>query len=442
MPTRLGQQVIDGSAASGAVQVTVPAGTTLVVAFWSHWHETTASTMSVLALGGEDLDVIIESSARIPTGDHSGVGIAALENPPSGSQQLEWAWSGGGARTEGGEIVLIYFSGTHPETPVRAGAAIMTGTFANDVSVDIPSEQGDTILAFGQRFSTGLLSVQVAGVTVTPFLEDVVNSHSFQLVEAPASSGSTTTVSLTDEWFSSVAALALPAAPATGATASGSPALPGLALVATAAAIMQASAALAAPALAIAGTASAHVQATATTALPAPAVAGAAQARAAATGALVLPALSASGSSASVPSSAAEGTLAFPALATSGRATAAATASGSLELRALAASGNAAARVAATGILALAGLDTGGAAQAPVVAGGALALPALMVSGTAAQRLIGAIRLTVEVRPAVMSRAMLVRPAVGTEAAVTPGIGVGATARAAVEVDTVVSPGG
>lgn len=341
---------------------------------------------------------------------------------------------------------VVQVDGLHPSTPHGPTLSSAVPDPPEVTSLSLPDlggfgEGSIAIFAAGFEDSSQVLEVQAGSEQLG---DQIVGTDTRVFVLGTSTTDTTPGV----QWQAAgngcglVGAIFHAASSAGAVTGTSSLSLPALAIASVAAAIVQAGAALGLPAPAVTATATATVQAEATIALPALGASGAATAPATASGALALPALTVVGSSSSLPSTTATGALGLPALAIAGTATAPATAGAVLALPGLATEGTAVAPVAAGAGLVLAGLDVSGEAAALASAGGNLALPALGIAAAAAQQLIGALQVTVEVAPAVRCRAVVVRPAVGTEAAVGPGVDVGATAGAAVAVATTVSPGG
>lgn len=200
---------IDMSAGDGSTTVTVPADATAVVAFWSHWDGNAGSTLSSLTLNGAGFTIQSQIAEGI-SADDPGVGVATLVNPSTGSQTVAWTWSAGGARAEGGELVLVWVKGVNTSDLVRA-AGTDSGTASDNVAVTIASETTDLLLAFAQSFSTG-----TPVLDGTLFINDAaLNSQDYDASEVTPSATSTT-VNMTGESYSSMAAITLKEAAAGG----------------------------------------------------------------------------------------------------------------------------------------------------------------------------------------------------------------------------------
>src|SRR5690606_24955418 len=153
MPSRTGTaSLVDASGGNGSTSVDVPANCNAVVAFWSHWNFDSGSTLSGLTLDGDSFLPAEAELAEGVTPDESGVGVAVLLNPSTGTQTLAWTWSDGEARPEGGGIVLVYIQDANTADPVR-DAAVDSATSNIDVSVTIDTESDDLVLGFAGSFN-------------------------------------------------------------------------------------------------------------------------------------------------------------------------------------------------------------------------------------------------------------------------------------------------
>jgi len=192
---------VNASAGNGSTTVTVPSDATAVVAFWSHWDGNANSTLSSLTLGGSAF-TIQSQVAEGATSNESGHGVATLVNPATGSQTLAWTWSAGGARSEGGWIVVIYIKGCDTSNLVRS-----SGVDANvgglDVQVTLNTQSTDLVLATAQAYN------QAPAISGSVFLNNIsVNLHQYDASEVTAGASSTT-VTMTNEEYSSMAAIAI-----------------------------------------------------------------------------------------------------------------------------------------------------------------------------------------------------------------------------------------
>jgi hypothetical protein len=204
-PVRTGTaSQVDASASSGSASVTVPSDATGVVAFWGHWSNNNNSTLSTLTLNSVSMLPAKSEIAEGATTDEIGVGAAFLASPSTGSQTLAWAWSAGGARVEGGEIVLVYVKDLHASTPYRA-AATDVGTGSGDVSVNVSSETTDLLLAWAVNSPGG----GNPGIDGTVFINNgTVNGEIYDASEVTPNATSTT-VNMTGEQYAGMAAITL-----------------------------------------------------------------------------------------------------------------------------------------------------------------------------------------------------------------------------------------
>jgi hypothetical protein len=195
---------VNASSGNGSTTVTVPSDATAVVAFWAHWDGNANSTLSSLTLNGVSF-AIQSQLAEGHVSDHSGCGVATLVNPATGSQTFAWTWSAGGARSEGGWIVLVYIKGCDTTSLVRS-SGLNTNTEGADVSVTITTQSTDLVLAAAQRYNTGGANPILDG---TVFIDNAsVNSHLYD-VSTVTAGASSTTVAMTGEYYSSIAAIAI-----------------------------------------------------------------------------------------------------------------------------------------------------------------------------------------------------------------------------------------
>lgn len=225
---------VDASAGNGNTNISVPADAILLVAFWDHWDGNAGSQLSGLTLNGAAFTERAEL-AEGATFDESGVGVATLASPATGTQNLAWTWSAGGARSEGGRIYVIPVKGNDTSNPVR-DADVNVTTGATDLSVTIDSAVTDLVLAMCQRFTGG--NPDLAG---TEFVDNVtLNSHVYDVGEITPGATSTT-VTMTGEEYSSMVAISIrSAAGSTLACDQGTYALTGQAVALRAGRVLQA----------------------------------------------------------------------------------------------------------------------------------------------------------------------------------------------------------
>lgn len=203
---------VDASAASGSTSVTVPADATAAVAFWSH-YDGTGSTLSTLTLGGNSFVTQAEQGEESVAGE-SGVGVAVLTDlPGTGSQTLAWAWSAGGARSEGGGVFIVWLKAVDLADPVTDAAIDSQTGGPSAISVTVTSGASDLILAMCQSF-TGTNPT----IDGTVFIDNVtVNSEVYDVSEV-AVAGATTDVAGNGD-YATIAAVSIKDAPASGRSA-------------------------------------------------------------------------------------------------------------------------------------------------------------------------------------------------------------------------------
>lgn len=203
MPTRVGTaSQVNASAGNGSTSVTVPEGCNAVVAFACWWDGNANSTLS-LTLGGNALTT---RASRVDVSDLNAVYVGTIVNPTEGSQTLAWTWSNGGARSEGGEIILVYIQDANTADLFRdADVAAQTGSTAPSITID--SNSTDLVVAYGMRYNSVAGSV---GVTGTAFINDAfLNQHIYDVTEVTAGASSTTVTITTTPTYSAVAAISL-----------------------------------------------------------------------------------------------------------------------------------------------------------------------------------------------------------------------------------------
>jgi hypothetical protein len=198
-PTRTGAaSQVDGSGGNGSTGVTVPADCTLVVAFFSSWDGNSGATVSALSLNGTPL-VIAAQLADGHVTDANMVGVASLASPPTGTPTFAWTYSAGGARSEGGEIILVYVK---DDDGLRDGG-VDSDEGGNAVAVTLDTETDDLLLVFAESIDGGGPPV-ITGATTT-FIDDAaLNSHEYDVGEV-APGAVSTTVNMTGESYSAMA---------------------------------------------------------------------------------------------------------------------------------------------------------------------------------------------------------------------------------------------
>jgi hypothetical protein len=193
---------VDGGGGDGSTSVTVPGDCTLVLAFWDHWDDNDDTTLASLSIDGDPFTIETQLAEGWAT-DASGVGVATLANPSTGSQTFAWAWSSGGARTEGGVITLVYLTGSGE---IR-DTAVDSEDGTDQVQVTLDTETTDLLIVYASCWTGGGPAV-IVGATTT-FINDATdNAREWDIAEVAASATSTT-VTMTGESYSAMAAISL-----------------------------------------------------------------------------------------------------------------------------------------------------------------------------------------------------------------------------------------
>jgi len=202
------QSAVAGQAASGSTSVTVPSDCNLVVAFWLHYHTGAGTTLSTSTLNSVSFTTQSESGDSFPASqEHPGIGVATLANPATGSQTYAWAWSSGTACAFGGRIYLVYCKDAYTTDPVD-DADNVSETSTNNAEITLTTVSTDFVLAFCGVYSS------TPALDGTVFVDNGVYSsvtHDMSEVTAGASS---TTIGMTGESYTGMAAIALKAIPA------------------------------------------------------------------------------------------------------------------------------------------------------------------------------------------------------------------------------------
>lgn len=198
--------VINASGGNGSASVTVPADATGVIAFTVHWDGNTGSTLASLSLGGSPF-TIRDQVGEGHSADHNGVAVATLPSPATGTQTLAWTWSAGGARSDGGEIVLVWVRDINPADFFR-DAEISTNVAANDVSITLSTQPGDLVLALANTYADPPGGNPMASGNVWDNNLGPLNGHIWDLTEVRAS-GTSTTVTMQGENYAALVGIAI-----------------------------------------------------------------------------------------------------------------------------------------------------------------------------------------------------------------------------------------
>lgn len=204
-PSRTGTaSQVDASGGNGSISVTVPSDATAALAYWAHWDGDAGSSLATLTLNGVGFTILQQQVEGIDA--QVGVGCAILEAPATGSQTLAWTWSAGGARTEGGELVIVWIKDHKSGDAVR-DSDIATGTFGANVSITLTTEADDLLIAHASNYTNS------PALDGTVFINNAsLNSHVYDTSQVTPNAGSTT-VNLTGEEWTGMAAISLKVSP-------------------------------------------------------------------------------------------------------------------------------------------------------------------------------------------------------------------------------------
>lgn len=206
MPSRTGTaSQVNASAGNGSTTVTVPADCNLIVAFWAHWDGNSGTTLSSLTLNGVGFTIHNQLAEGAVTNEN-GVGVATIVSPATGSQTFAWTWSAGTARTEGGGIILVYVTGANTSDPVRS-TDVNSTIAGNDCSVTFTTVSTDLVLAMAERYYPGFSDPSVLDGTV--FINDWILNANYYDASQVTAGASSTTINMTNENYSCMAAIAL-----------------------------------------------------------------------------------------------------------------------------------------------------------------------------------------------------------------------------------------
>ncbi len=202
-PSRTGTaSQINGGGGNGSTTVTVPSDCTCIVALWSHFDDNGGSILASLSLDGDDFSILAQIAEN---SDMSGVGCGVLVNPSIGEQTFTWNWSGGGARADGGQIVLVYLKDVNLASPIR-DADLDRGVGGEGMSVTLDSHPTDIIIALASNFNNGT-NPDLGG---TVFISNAnTNNELYDASQITPSGGSSTVVSNSVTYFATLAAVSV-----------------------------------------------------------------------------------------------------------------------------------------------------------------------------------------------------------------------------------------
>ena len=203
-PSRTGFAELSAAAGNLSTAATVPAGTNLAVAFWSHWDGNAGSSASSLSINGVAM-TIQSQLAEGATTDENGVGVATLVSPAIGSQTHALTWSAGGARSEGGEVVFAYYHDGNTSDPVRASATDARTGSTDAVASVANTEFADRVVGFYETFDG---NPTITGVTA--FINGTsLNSHIYDVGDATGLTGTVNVSSSAANSYDCAAAISL-----------------------------------------------------------------------------------------------------------------------------------------------------------------------------------------------------------------------------------------
>lgn len=196
------------SGANPAAQsISVPSDAQLAVFWWSGWDPTNVARSGNITLGGVNLTIQFELAGN---GTVNMIGVATLVNPPTGTQNLDWAFT---ADCDEGPIVAIeFYKGVDTATPVRDadGTAETAATATNTLT----TQATDYVRLFTDSFGTGVANAAPGGSGQTQLATTDFNSESAAVGVEDTTGASSTTVTASGD-FVSLASIAIIAGTAT-----------------------------------------------------------------------------------------------------------------------------------------------------------------------------------------------------------------------------------
>lgn len=140
----VGYSEFSAATTTGSQPVTVPASADFAVAFCGAYGDSSPSLNNPVCTLGSDAFTQQKMLAVSEGSGHNGIAVETLVNPSTGSQTLYWDW--GFDPFDNHEIVIAYFSGVDPTTPVVDSAV------AGSASVTVPTS-GDFIVGGTDAYS-------------------------------------------------------------------------------------------------------------------------------------------------------------------------------------------------------------------------------------------------------------------------------------------------
>lgn len=212
-PSVISATQVNANAASGTASVTVPTGCTAAVIQWAHWDNNGGSTLNLASCTlpvGASATAFTTAGTQLAEGaatDESGTGSAYVLNPDVGaSKTFAWAWSAGGARAEGGKIIISWIQDANTSDFFRACANNAT-TATNNCNVTVASETDDLLLVMAQSYVTG--DPDITGDT--NIINNGTQTNEEYDLGTVTPSATSTTVEMTGEYYSTMTAITLKA---------------------------------------------------------------------------------------------------------------------------------------------------------------------------------------------------------------------------------------
>ena len=212
---------VTASTANSSTSVTVPAGTTGVVAALAWWTGGGAS-LTGLTLNGVAFDFTAPGHNVAVSGDTNGYALGRISDfSDTGSRTLAWTFSS--APDEGAGIYLIFLSGNDTTEVLRdAGGIAWEGDATESITVD--TDTGDIVVGYCESFeSTTLADGAPAGSGQTLLVNNGShNDLSVDICQEDTVTAGTETIEAGEMYFGVVQAASLKAAGAaahTGAAA-------------------------------------------------------------------------------------------------------------------------------------------------------------------------------------------------------------------------------
>lgn len=182
--------------------ITIPSDATAVYMFWSFWNVGNGHGLLSATLAGNSPAQTHEYPTELS--EQAGTGVAAWYNPATGSQTLDVAWDA--SPTEGSTCIVAFVKDGDTAAWRDADAQNTASTSAN--SVTLTTAAGDLVIKHDQKFDAtapGTSAGWTSAQTQTNNQESARLSHI-------SATGATQVCDSEDESFSSIVAIAIPAA--------------------------------------------------------------------------------------------------------------------------------------------------------------------------------------------------------------------------------------